>query len=101
MAQTAAGTVYRFSLTNPDARPELLKAVLSLAVKESELIFGKARLKLETSYEVAARRPACIVEGGTECGEHLAKLLAGFLIKQVGEAGFLVERLRRKPGRIG
>ena len=29
----------------------------------------KARLKLETSYEVATKKPVCMVEGGTECGE--------------------------------
>ena len=35
-----------------------------------------ARLKLETSYVIAPKCPVCEVEGGTECGEHLAKLLA-------------------------
>lgn len=100
MTATNAGTNYRFSLTRPDANPELLKAILTLAVKETELLYGKARLKLETSYEVAAMKPICMVEGGSECGEHLAKLLSGFLIRQVGESGFLVERLRR-PGRKG
>lgn len=99
MTETSVGTVYRFSLTQPTANPEVLKAVAILAAKETELLFGKARLKIETSYEVSPKKPVCIVEGGTECGEHLAKLLAGFLIKQVGELGFIVERLRRRPGR--
>lgn len=99
MTDENAGTTYRFRLTRPRARPKLLKAVLTLAVKETELIFGQARVKLETSYEPPSGRASCVVEGGTECGEHLAKLLSGFLIKQVGESGFRVERLRRRSGR--
>lgn len=95
MTDTNAGTTYRFSLTRPDSKPAVLRALLLLAAKETEILYGKARLKLETSYEVATKRPVCMVEGGTECGEHLAKLLSGFLIRQVGEFGFLVERLRR------
>ncbi|MHB2025152.1 MAG: hypothetical protein ACYCPQ_00730 [Elusimicrobiota bacterium] len=95
MTDANAGTTYRFSLTGPDAEPGVLRAVLTLALRETEILFGRARLKLETSYEMSPRRPACTVEGGTECGDHLAKILSGFLIKQVGESGFSVERLRR------
>ncbi|MBI4676120.1 MAG: hypothetical protein HY748_00890 [Elusimicrobia bacterium] len=98
MEQASAGTSYRFSLTRPGSKPGLLKAVLALAVKETEIIFGKARLKLEAGYDVSAAKPVCVIEGGTECGEHLAKLLAGFLIKQVGEFGFRVQRLRNGKG---
>ena len=51
--------------------------------------------KLETNCQLSPRRAVCTVEGGTECGEHLAKLLSGFLIKQVGDEGFRVNRLTR------
>lgn len=96
MTQAAAGTIYRFRLADSGGKPEILKAILTLAVKETELIYGKARLKLETSYTASPKRPVCEVEGGTECGDHLAKLLTGFLIKKFGEQGFRVERLSRR-----
>lgn len=96
MTDENGDTTYRFRLTGPHAKADHLKAVLTLAVKETELIFGQARVKLETSYKLSGRG-TCVVEGGTECGEHLAKLLSGFLIKQVGEAGFRVERTRSWP----
>jgi len=66
-----------------------------MAVKETDLIFGPARRKIETDFRLFPRTLACAIAGGTECGEHLARLFAGFLIKQLGEDGFVVERLRQ------
>ncbi|MFA5138362.1 MAG: hypothetical protein WC728_03935 [Elusimicrobiota bacterium] len=95
MAETSAGTIYRFTLKD-GASPDILKTLLTLVLKEAEILYGQARLKLETSYELLPKRAACVIEGGTECGEHLAKLLSGFLIRQVGEDGFRVDRLEKK-----
>src|SRR5258708_21503580 len=86
------GLTYRFALAKGGSR-KVLQALLVMAVKETELIFGRARRKIETNFRLSAKKPICTIEGGTECGEHLAKLLSGFLIKQVGEDGFRVERL--------
>ena len=90
------GPFYRFSLTEQESASEVLQTLLAIALKETELLFGKARLKLETSYELSTTKPVCIIEGGTDCGAVLAKLLSGFLLKQVGETGFRVERLPRR-----
>ena len=87
--------VYRFTLIKKGRDAGLLKALVLLAIKETELIFGRARRKLETTYRLFPEKAVCTIEGGTECGEHLAKLLSGFLIKQVGEEGFRVNRLTR------
>lgn len=87
-------TFYKFSISGRGGGADLMKAILIMALKETELIYGKARVKLETSYALPDKRPACTIEGGTECGEHLAKLMSGFLIKQFGEEGFRVERLQ-------
>jgi hypothetical protein len=59
-------------------------------------VFSPARRKVETDVRFCGVKPTCSVDGGTECGEHLARLLSGFLIKQVGEDGFLVRRGARK-----
>ena len=95
MNEGSRQNVYRFTLLRKGTGPDVLKALVLLAIKETELIFGRARRKLETNYELFPRKVACMIEGGTECGEHLAKLLSGFLIKQVGEEGFRVNRLNR------
>jgi hypothetical protein len=91
---------YLFTITTPGFDPDLLKALVVMAARETDLVFSRARRKLETDFRLWAKKPICAVEGGTECGEHLAKLLSGFLIKQVGEEGFRVDRLtrnRKKP----
>ena len=92
MGETWNPNVYRFTVIKKGAGTELLKALVLLAIKETELIFGRARSKLETNYHISGQQAVCTIEGGTECGEHLAKLLSGFLIKQVGEEGFRVNR---------
>ena len=98
MAKTASAMVYKFTVPKR-GNAEILKAILTLAVRETELIYGRARLKLETDYKLAPNRPVCLIEGGTECGEHMAKLMSGFLIKQFGENGFRVDRLPKQGSR--
>jgi hypothetical protein len=100
MGQESNQKVYRFTVTKKGTDADLLKALVLLAVKETELIFGRARRKLETTYRVSLAKPVCTIEGGTECGEHLAKLLSGFLIKQVGEDGFRVNRWVRNGNKL-
>lgn len=84
--------VYRFTVLKSGVASDWLKALVALAIKETDLVFGGARRKLETSYRLSSKKPICHLEAGTECGEHVAKLLSGFLIKQVGEEGFRVDR---------
>ena len=95
MGEGSHKNVYRFTVIKKGTGADLLKALVLLAIKETELIFGHARRKLETNYHLSPGKAVCTIEGGTECGEHLAKLLSGFLIKQVGEEGFRVNRLAR------
>ncbi|MCX5784566.1 MAG: hypothetical protein NTX59_02660 [Elusimicrobia bacterium] len=98
MAKTSSAIIYKFTVPKRGSA-EILKAILTLAVRETEIIYGRAKLKLETDYKLPPNRPACLIEGGTECGEHLAKLMSGFLIKQFGENGFRVDRLTKQGGR--
>jgi hypothetical protein len=95
MNQRATRNVYRFTLLRKRARPDVLKALALLAIKETELVFGREKRKLETNCHLSPRRAVCTIEGGTECGEHLANLLSGFLIQQVGDNEFRVDRLTR------
>jgi hypothetical protein len=87
-----ANVGYQFTITAPGFDRDLLKALVIMAIKETDLVFSPARRKLETSVRLFSTKPACAIAGGTECGEHLARLLSGFLINQLGEEGFVVER---------
>jgi len=88
----AQSVVYCFTITKSGVVPKLVKALVAMAVRETDLVFSAARRKLETEVRVWARKPACAITAGTECGEHLARFLSGFLIKQLGDDGFVVER---------
>ena len=92
MSGGTSAVVYQFTITRPGIDLDLVKALVIMAVKETDLVFSSARRKLETNFRVQSKRPGCAVAGGTECGEHLARLLSGFLIKQFGEDGFVVKR---------
>lgn len=92
----ANAIIYRFMVTQRPVVPALLKALVAMAVRETDLVFGVACRKLETDVRLSSARPTCEIEGGTACSEHLARLLAAFLIKQIGEDGFVVQRLCSK-----
>jgi hypothetical protein len=92
MNERSTRNIYRFTLLKNGADSDVLRALVLLAIKETELVFGSAKRKLETSCQISPQRASCTIEGGTECGEHLAKLLSGFLIRQVGDEGFRVTR---------
>jgi hypothetical protein len=96
MNERSTRNVYRFTLLKKVAGAHVLRALILLATKKTELVFGCAKRKLETNCQLSPRQAACTIEGGTDCGEHLAKLLSGFLIRQVGDEGFRVNRLIRK-----
>ena len=97
MAEKSNFTTYRFIVTKSGFDPEMLRALLTLALKETELIYGRAKVKLDVTYTLSESKPICTIEANTECGDHLAKLLSGFLIKQVGEQNFRVMRLGANP----
>ena len=89
-------TTYRFIVTKPGVVPDLLKALVAMALRETDLVFGPARRKIETEARLSAGKAICWIAGGTVCGEHLATLLSGFLIKQVGDDGFVVRGVDAK-----
>jgi hypothetical protein len=96
MNEGSTRNVYQFTLNKKGAGPDVLSGLLLLAIKETELVFGRAKRKLDTNCHFSSRKAVCTIEGGTECGEHMARLLSGFLIQQVGDDGFRVNRWTRK-----
>ena len=89
----ATNTVsYHFTVTRPGIDLELMRTLVIMAIKETDLVFSPARRKLETNVQLSSEKATCAIAGGTECGDHLARLVSGFLIKQFGEDEFVVKR---------
>jgi hypothetical protein len=49
MGKRSSRNVYQFTVLKKGTTPDLLQALVILATKETELIFGRARRKLETN----------------------------------------------------
>ena len=91
-----ADKTYRFTITKTGVIPDLVKALVLMAVREADLVFGPARRKIETEIRLSGAKPICEIRAGTACGEYLATLFCGFLIKQIGADGFAVKRCERR-----
>lgn len=84
----------RFTLKN--ITPELIRSCFIQAIRDSEFVFGKEKVKISfEGYHIfkpnkkGLRR--MIVDVGTPVGEHIAKIFTGLLIKK--RKRFKVERI--------
>ena len=57
--QAAATKVYRFTVTMPGVVPDLVKALVVMALRETDLVFGPARRKIETDVGFSGTKPIC------------------------------------------
>jgi hypothetical protein len=56
MNEAATRNIYRFALLKKRAGPDMLKTLVLLAIKETELVFGRAKRKLETNCQFSPTR---------------------------------------------
>ena len=56
MNEGSTRNIYRFTLLKKGADADVLKALALLATKETELVFGRAKRKLETTCRLSPRR---------------------------------------------
>lgn len=84
-------TLLRFSFDAPDQA--VLEADLALAIFAAECVYGKPRVRMETSYLVDATGRTCVIDVGGEAGEAAARVFAGLAALRVGEDRFTVRRL--------
>ena len=73
-----------------------IESHLSWAIFNAECTFGKSKVRIEASYFIADDKPECVVDVSTKVGEHIAQLLTGIMIRELGEEGFAVERLQNR-----
>lgn len=73
---------------------ETIEAHLALAVISAECTFGKPGVRTSgAAYFLSKERPQMAIDVSTEVGEHIAKVFAGLMIRELGEEGFTVERM--------
>lgn len=84
--------VLRFTLAS-DVPLDEAEMTLQLATFAAEGLFGAARVRLEFGYHVDLDGHALLVDGTTEVGTAVVRVLTGLLLREFGEDSFRVQRL--------
>ncbi len=66
------------------------------AVFNTESIFGKPRVRLDASFIFDRDKKVCVIDKGTEVGQHIAQVFMSLITREFGEQAFKVERLATK-----
>jgi len=69
---------------------------LMLAVLAAEGIYGRSRVRLETSFAFDPAKRSCVIDATTEVGQHVSRIFTTFITKQFGEEAFRIERLPKE-----
>jgi len=84
--------VYRYEF-QPDVPMDEVEVSLVLAIVAAECLHGETQVRLDASHILDADRHAGVVDGGTDVGKDINRLLVGFLRREFGEDAFTVERV--------
>ena len=84
---------YRFK---DDLDPQEIEESLLLAVLAVEGIHGRCAVRLAGTFYFDREKHACVIDGSTEIGQHVAGIFTGFLQKQFGDEAFQIERLEKR-----
>lgn len=78
---------------------ETVEADVALAIFAAECVYGRPRVRMETSYLVDDDGGACVLEIGGEAGESVARVFAGLCAARLGEDAYSVQRVmpEREP----
>ncbi len=66
---------------------------LLLATLATEAVYGRSRVRLDASFILDEEERACLVDGSTRVGNHIAQVFTEFLTREFGEDAFAVERV--------
>ncbi len=82
--------VLRFDFEEANS-PTEVEADIALAIFAAECLYGRPRVRMETSYLVDKQGRSCVVEVNGESGEAAARVFAGLISVRVGEHAFRIE----------
>jgi len=86
------GTVLRFTFPEGvDVRA--VEGDMALAIFAAECVYGRPRVRMETSYLVDEGGKTCVVEVCGEAGETAARVFAGLTAARLGEDSYTVRRM--------
>lgn len=92
-------TITRFEFPK-GADVETIEADIALSILCAECLFGRPRVRMETSYLVAEDGQSCVVETAGEAGEAAARVFAGLLATRLGEEAYTVRRVSQSDAAI-
>jgi hypothetical protein len=70
---------------------------LHLAMFAVEGLAGRARVRLDSRYQLDAENHVIRVDGGNRIGSMVARIFAGLLLREFGEDAFYVEHVIEQP----
>ena len=78
-----------------DLEGELIESQLALAIVATECTLGQPKVRINAAYSISKDRTWVVIDVSTNVGEQIAQIFTGLLMRQLGEDGFTVDRLRR------
>jgi len=77
---------------NPEVSLADAEMSLHLAMFAVEGVFGRARVRLDSEYDIVAQDNSIRVDAGTEVGMMIVRIYTGLLLRELGEDKFEVAR---------
>ena len=65
---------------------------LTLSIIGAETLYGRSRVRLDGWWCLDRQRRSCIIDGSTQVGQDIARLVTGFLTKEFGDNSFRLLR---------
>ncbi len=78
-----------------DLEGELIESQLALAIVATECTLGQPKVRINAAYSISKDRTRVVIDVSTNVGEQIAQIFTGLMMRQLGEDGFSVERLRK------
>jgi hypothetical protein len=88
---------YRYAF-GKDVCVEDVEGALLLAVLAIEALHGQAQARMDVRHAFDRKARACVVDATTQTGRDFAKLLTGFLRREIDERDFSVKRIEVSSG---
>src|SRR5687767_6038797 len=86
--------LYRFQLRD-DIPSKDIEEKLFWSVFDTESVFGKSKVRLDASFYFDRVKKVCVIDKGTEVGQHIAQIFTSHITREFGEGAFSVERIDR------
>lgn len=86
--------LYRFQF-RVDILLKDIEETLFWSVFDTESVFGKSKVRLDASFYFDRVKKVCVIDKGTDVGQHIAQIFTSHVTREFGEGAFSVERIDR------